>query len=309
MRGIIMFSKKSRVLITGCGGMLGEAFYNIFKDKCILKATDIDLNESWLEYLDVRDFDGYKKQILNFKPEIVIHLAALTDLEYCEEHPNETYMTNTIGTENAVIISNMFNIELVYISTAGIFDGEKDYYDDWDSSNPINVYGRSKHLGEKYVVNNITKYFVCRAGWMMGGGYGKDKKFIKKIIKQIMDGKKELYVVDDKLGTPTYTYNFAKNILELLKTNYYGVYNMVCDGNCSRHDVAVEIIKLLNKEEKIKIHKVNSEYFSKEYFVNRPRSEKLVNMKLNLRNLNKMGNWRIKLKEYIEKSYFEYIER
>jgi dTDP-4-dehydrorhamnose reductase len=84
---------------------------------------------------------------------------------------------------------------------------------------------------------------------------------------------------------------------------------MVCDGDCSRYDVAVEIIKLLNKEEKIKIFKVNSEYFSKEYFVNRPRSEKLVNMKLNLRNLNKMGNWRMKLKEYIENSYFEYIEK
>jgi len=198
---------------------------------------------------------------------------------------------------------------LVYVSTAGIFDGEKDYYDDWDTPNPINVYGRSKYLGEKYVTYNMMKYFVCRAGWMMGGGYYKDKKFIRKIIKQIIDGKEELYVVDDKLGTPTYTYDFAKNVLELLKTNYYGVYNMVCDGDCSRYDVAVEIIKLLNKEEKVMIHKVNSEYFSKEYFVNRPRSEKLLNMKLNLRNLNKMGNWRVKLKEYIENSYFEYIEK
>jgi len=133
-----MFSNKSRVLITGCGGMLGEAFYNIFKDNCCLMATDIDLNEPWLKYLDVRDFDGYKNQIFNFKPEIIIHLAALTDLEYCEEHPNETYMTNTIGTENTVVLANMLNIELVYISTAGIFDGEKDYYDDWDSPNPIN---------------------------------------------------------------------------------------------------------------------------------------------------------------------------
>ena len=211
-------NEKTRILITGCGGMLGDAFYNTLKNKCILKTTDIDLNEEWLDFLDVRNFNHYENIVNEFKPEIILHLAALTDLEYCEKNIKHTYLTNTISVENAVTLAKQVGATLVYISTAGIFDGKKDVYDDWDLPNPINVYGRSKYMGEIYVEKNMDKYFVFRAGWMMGSGKLKDKKFVNKIIKQIKNGNKELNVVDDKLGTPTYTYDFAKNVVEMLET-------------------------------------------------------------------------------------------
>ena len=102
-------------------------------------------------------------------------------------------------------------IPIIYISTAGIFDGKKDLYDDWDEPNPLGHYARSKYNGELYVEKNSNQYLILRAGWMMGGGPNKDKKFVNKIYKQIIEKKKILNVVNDKLGTPTYTVDFAKN--------------------------------------------------------------------------------------------------
>lgn len=103
--------------------MLGEAFYCHFKEHYELKCTDIDLNEEWLSYCDIRDFDAYRKNVVAYQPDTLFHLGALTDLEYCETHIDETYLTNTIGVENAVFIANELNIPFLYISTAGIFDG------------------------------------------------------------------------------------------------------------------------------------------------------------------------------------------
>lgn len=294
-----MITQNSRILITGCGGMLGEAFYLFYSSICSVKATDIDINENWLSCLDVRDYKAIDKEIVDFKPTIVFHLAAFTDLEYCELHQTETYDTNAMGTENIALLCKKHNIPLMYISTAGIFDGEKDEYNDFDQPNPINCYGKSKYAGELFVKTYLDKFFVFRAGWMMGGGPKKDKKFIKKIIDKINSGKKELFVVKDKLGTPTYTHDFAKTSMEVINSGLYGVYNMVCDEDGSRYDVAKELLKILNLENKIKLTEVSSDYFKKEYFVPRPYSEKLVTLKLKIRNLSKMRGWKECLSEYL----------
>ncbi len=177
-----------RIYIAGCGGMLGEAFYKQFKDEYEIKCTDKDVNEEWLSFLDFRDFEAYKKDVFDFKTDYLFHLGAYTDLEFCEQNPDETYITNTLAVENAVYIANELDIPLLYISTAGIFDGKKNCYDDWDTPNPLGVYARSKYMGERFVVENAKRYLVCRAGWMMGSGPKKDKKFIQKLMKQLKDG-------------------------------------------------------------------------------------------------------------------------
>lgn len=289
-----------KIYLAGAGGMLGEAFYSILKDDFDLKCTDIDLNESWLEYLDFRDYREYRDDVLKFKPDYLFHLGAFTDLEYCELHSDETYVTNTLSVENAVNIANELNIPILYISTAGIFDGKQDMYDDWDQPNPLGVYARSKYLAERFVVENARRYLVCRAGWMMGSGPKKDKKFINKIMKQINEGKTELFIVDDKDGTPTYTRDFVKTVLKLLDNEYWGLYNTVCGGQTSRLDVAKELIRVLNLNERIKITPVKSDYFKEQFFAERPASERLITKKLDLRGVNMMRDWRIALKEYIE---------
>lgn len=296
------------IYIAGCGGMLGEAFYRQFKEDYKLKCTDIDVNEKWLQYLDFRDFNAYLKDVSEFKPDYLFHLGAYTDLEYCQLHPDDTYITNAVSVENAVYISRKLDIPLLYIGTAGIFDGKKGAYDDWDSPNPLGHYARSKYVGEQFVKENAAKYLICRAGWMMGGGPEKDKKFIQKLMKQIKEGKKELSIVNDKSGTPTYTHDFAKNVKLLLESELWGLYNMVCGGMTSRLEVAKELLSLLNLENEIKIKEVSSDFFKKEYFAERSPSERLINKKLELRALNIMRDWRIALKEYLESYYNGYLD-
>ena len=137
----------------------------------------------------------------------------------------------------------------------------------------------------------------------MGGGPKKDKKFINKVYKQIIEGNKTLNVVNDKLGTPTYTFDFANNVKLLVENEYWGLYNMVCEGMTSRLEVARELLSLLNLNSYIDIKEVSSDYFRDEYFAARPESERLINKKLNLRKVNIMRNWKIALKEYVE-GYF-----
>lgn len=296
-----------KIYIAGCGGMLGEAFYTQFKDNYELKCSDKDVNEDWLSFLDFRDFEAYKNDVEEFKPDYLFHLGAYTDLEYCEKNADDTYITNTLSVENAVFIANKLDIPVLYISTAGIFDGGKELYDDWDMPNPLGVYARSKYMGEIYVQQNAKRYLVCRAGWMMGAGPSKDKKFIQKIMKQIHSGVKQLNIVNDKDGTPTYTHDFARNVKLLIEKEYWGLYNMVCGGQTSRLEVAKELLEILGLSTKIKINEVNSDYFKDIYFAERPPCERLVNKKLDLRGLNIMSDWRVALKEYIEKYYKDYL--
>jgi dTDP-4-dehydrorhamnose reductase len=296
-----------KIYIAGCGGMLGEAFYKQFKDGYNLKCTDKDVNEEWLSFLDFRDFEAYKKDVLEFKPDYLFHLGAYTDLEFCELNIDDTYLTNTLSVENAVYIANELDIPLLYISTAGIFDGAKPVYDDWDKPNPLGHYARAKYAGEVFVQQNAKRHLICRAGWMMGAGPKKDKKFVQKLMKQLKDGKTELCVVNDKDGTPTYTQDFAKNVKLLLEKEYWGLYNMVCGGETSRLEVATEIVRLVGLENKVSIKEVSSEFFRKDYFAARPPCERLINKKLNIRGLNVMRDWKVALKEYLDNYYSNYL--
>jgi len=296
-----------KIYIAGCGGMLGEAFYAQFKKAYELRCTDIDINEPWLSYLDFRNFEEYKKDVLAFKPDYLFHLGAHTGLEFCELNVEDAYITNTLSVENAVFIANELNIPLLYISTAGIFDGKKELYDDYDLPNPLGHYARSKYAGERFVIENCDRHLICRAGWMMGAGPNKDKKFVQKIMKQLKDGAKEIYVVNDKDGTPTYTHDFAKNVKLLIEQEHWGLYNMVCGGVTSRLEVAEELLNLTGSADQVKIRPVFSDHFKKEYFAERPPSERLMNRKLDLRKLNIMRDWKIALKEYLDTYYKNYL--
>ncbi|WP_297815166.1 NAD(P)-dependent oxidoreductase [uncultured Polaribacter sp.] len=299
---------KKKIYIAGCGGMLGEAFYTQFKDEYVIKCTDKDVNEDWLSFLDFRDFDAYKKDVEDFDPDYIFHLGAYTNLEFCEENVDDTYMTNTIAAENAVYLANALNIPLLYISTAGIFDGKQDLYDDWDLPNPLGVYARSKYMGERFVAENANKFLICRAGWMMGAGPKKDKKFIQKLMKQLKDGNKELFIVNDKDGTPTYTHDFALTVKELIQKEYWGLYNCVCGGQTGRLEVATELVNLLGLTDSIKINSVESDHFKDVYYAERPASERLLTKKLEMRGVNKMKDWKVALKEYIETYYQGYLD-
>jgi dTDP-4-dehydrorhamnose reductase len=297
----VKIQKDTRVYIAGCGGMLGEAVYEYFSPRCDVFASDIDPNTDWLHVADVRDYAQMAKSIADFDPQLIINLAALTDLEYCEKNPDIAWATNALGAENLALIASKHDVPHVYISTAGIVDGAQDVYNDFDMPNPLSIYAKAKYHGELFVQRYLTRHFVFRAGWMMGGGPAKDKKFINKIFRQIKAGQKELFVVDDKLGTPTYTVSFARGIFKVVESELYGLYNQVCGGDCSRYDVAVEFVRLLGLADDVKVTKVSSEHFKTEYFAPRPPSEKLVNFKLDARGINFMPEWHDALAQYAER--------
>ena len=292
-----------KIYMAGVGGMLGEAFYKQFKRDYELKCSDIDVNEEWLSFLDFRDEQNYRKEVLEFNPDFLFHVGAYTDLEYCELHEEDAYETNTKSVEYAVSIANDIKIPLLYISTAGIFDGKKDAYDETDQPNPLGHYARSKYLGEVYVQKYSKDFIICRAGWMMGAGINKDKKFIQKIIQQISDGEKVLHIVNDKLGTPTYTQDFASNVKLLIEKKQRGLFNMVCGGYTGRLEVAHELVLLLGLEGSLDVEEVTSEFFAEEYFAERPKCERLLNKRLDDLGLNIMRDWRNALKEYLVDYY------
>jgi dTDP-4-dehydrorhamnose reductase len=282
----------TKIYISGCGGMLGDAFYKLFKATHELKCTDIDLNEDYLSYCDIRNFQSYRRDVGMFNPDYLFHLGAYTDLEFCEHNRDEAYRTNTMAVENAVYIANELDIPLVYISTGIVFDGQKDEYDDYDTPNPLNVYARTKYLGERFVIENAKRYLVCRAGWMIGG---KDKKFVSKILDQINNGAKEINAVINRRGTLTYTHDFALNVRLLLEAELWGVYNIACAGDVSFYSLAKEIVSILGVD--VKVNEVDH---IKEYYVQRPKFEVLINKKLNLRGLNIMQDWRTSLKKCLK---------
>lgn len=302
-------TNKPRIYIAGCGGMLGEAFHRVFGENYELKCTDKDVNADWLSFLDFRDADAYRADVTDFAPDYLFHIGAHTSLEYCEQEVEDAYLTNTLAVENAVHIANSLGIPLLYISTAGIFDGAQETYDDWDQPNPLGHYARSKYMGERFVAENCREHLVCRAGWMMGGGPAKDKKFIQKLMKQLKDGKTELHVVDDKLGTPTYTLDFARNVELLLSKRYWGIYNMICSGVTGRLEVAQHLVRTLGLANEIKVTPVSSDFFQAEYFAQRPASERLIPAKLQLRGLYVMRDWRVCLEEYVREYYQGYLDR
>jgi dTDP-4-dehydrorhamnose reductase len=292
-----------RILLTGCGGMLGSAMYDrlpAFGHE--LLATDLVADEAWLRQLDVRDKRAVEAEIDRFRPDAVFHLAAVTDLEWSEMHPREAAETNAAATGEIARLCAARDLLLVYISTAGVFDGEKpEPYDESDKPRPIMVYGRTKFEGEMAVRSEHERHYVVRAGWMFGGDR-KDHKFVSKIAAQVRGGTGEIYAVDDKFGTVTYTQDFAVNLDALIQTGRYGTYHMVCEGGCSRYDVAREIVRMMRKQD-VPVYPVSSEHFEAEYFAPRPRSEMLIDRALKEIDLNLMRPWKEALSEYLLTSH------
>jgi dTDP-4-dehydrorhamnose reductase len=275
--------------------------------------TDINLESPtpWgaegprIERLDVRSRDDVTDAVDQIKPDFIAHLAAETSLEVCDLDEPYAYATNTLGTKLMALAARRIDVPLVYISTAGVFDGTKTDgpYHEWDAPNPINLYGKTKLEGELLVENFLDRYYILRAGWMVGGGPGKDHKFVARMLNQINEGKTTLHAVGDKFGTPTYVPDFAACFAGLIETESYGRYHMACEGEGSRYDVAARILEVLGLTDEIELVEVDSEFFAKEFPANRPRSEIMQNLHLELQGLNTMRPWQIALGEYLERNF------
>jgi dTDP-4-dehydrorhamnose reductase len=271
------------ILATGAKGMLGM----YFNSGEVLK-TDID-------DLDIKNLEALHDKFNEVKPDIVLHLGAETDVDLCEKNPDHAFRTNALGTMNVALACQKFNCIMAYISTAAVFPGEKDEpYTEFDLPNPQTVYSKSKYQGELIVRELLNRHYIFRAGWMMGGN-SKDKKFVGKIWK-IMKERDTLDVVSDKFGSPTYTKDLARGVMQMIKTGLYGTYHMVNNGVCSRYEMAVEIVRVAGL--KVKINPCSSDKFPLP--APRAKTEAARNYKLELLGMNMMRDWRVALKEYVQ---------
>lgn len=293
--------KFKKIFIAGASGMLGTTLQSIIDTSDFL-LTDLDTTSD-IKFCDIRNLENTARMVREYQPDVILNFAALVDLEYCEQQKDDCYLTNTVAAIHLFNLARDRNIPYVFISTAGIFGNDKEFYTEEDKPHPLSAYGKSKYYTEQLLTHqDYNKYWIFRAGWMMGGGPDKDKKFVNKIMKQIKSGSKELHVVDDKLGVPTYTKDFATSILRHIEEDLpYGLYNMVSRGEASRYDTAVAINEYLDLQ--LMVHKVDSDYWKEEYFAPRPYSEKLINKLLNDLGRNYMRDWKVCLHEYLDKFY------
>jgi len=280
-----------RILVTGARGMLGTDLCRILRDHGHrVEATDI-------QEMDVRDFDRVRRTLAETRPDWVLHLAALTDVDGCEREPEQSFLTNTIGTQNVALACQAVGAGMVYISTLSVFDGAKcEPYTEFDAPNPQSWYSRSKYQGELIVEKLLSRYYIVRAGWMFGGG-PEDKKFVAKIM-ELAAQRPSLTIVDDKFGSPTYTQDIATGIEQLLGTGLYGTYHMVNTGGyCSRFEFAQAILTYAGNTA-CTLKPVNSATFPLP--APRPRMEAARNLNLELRGLHWMRPWREALQVYVQ---------
>ncbi len=273
-----------KILITGARGMVGSAVCEAFKYHDLITPAKHELNSTRLS------------QVMKFKCDLIIHLAAETDHEYCDENPAQCYFVNTIGVGNMTRLAKTLDIPIVYLSAASVFDGKKETpYEPLDIPNPVNHYNMSKYYGE-IIVAQHPKHYIFRAGWMFGGGRSLDKKFVNKLIKKIDGGQKRIEVCDDCIGSPTYSKDLAEYIKWAVENKYpYGIINSANENfGVSRFDFALEVVKILNVEAEIVPVKIDD--LKEEFPCKRTNYEVVANNGF-------MRNWKSALKEYIDACY------
>ena len=222
-----------RVVITGHNGQLGRQLQVAFAGQELL---NLDLPGD-----DITD-PGIVRGILDFRPDLVVHAAAYTDVDGCEKDPGLAFRVNAFGTQNVALAARQAGAALLHVSTNEVFDGtRRDPYREWDSINPISVYARSKAAGEQIVRDVMAgRFYIARVAWLFGPG---GNNFVTKILAaaQKQGG---LRVAADEFGNPTYAPDAAAAMARLAATGHYGIYHLTNAGFCSRCEFAREIVRL-----------------------------------------------------------------
>ncbi len=222
-----------RILITGAAGLLGGKLVEMLVDKHDVTGADI-VGEN-VEKIDITDFGATRAFVADHKPEIVLHLAAWTDVDGCTREPEKAIAINGLGAQNVALAAAAVDAAILYVSSNEVFDGKQNrpYYE-YDRTNPANPYGYSKVVGERAIMGVNPKHYIVRTAWLFAHG---GRNFIHAILGAAEAGK-PLRVVVNEVANPTYNDDLADAISQLIKTGRYGVYHFVNEGAVSRYDFA-----------------------------------------------------------------------
>jgi dTDP-4-dehydrorhamnose reductase len=222
-----------RVLVTGGYGLLGTAVCTCFG---LLGHRVLALGSA---DSDITNHSTSRASILGFKPDIVIHAAAMTDVDGCERDPDAAYRVNSVGAWNIAASCEEAGARIVFISTDFVFDGKKTTpYTEFDETNPINVYGKSKLIAEKLVKDACQRSYIVRTSWL----FGPTGKCFPKTILNLAKTKQTIDVVSDQVGSPTYVDDLALTIADIVQVPMFGTYHVANGGECTWHEFAETII-------------------------------------------------------------------
>ena len=225
-----------RIVITGSAGQLGQALQATLSGEDLLL---MDLPEH-----DITDYEHTSHRIVDFRPHVVVHTAAFTNVDQCELEPETAYRVNALGTQNIALACQRCEAVMVYISTDYVFDGAKNEpYWEWDRPNPESVYARSKLAGEYYTQGLLNKFYIVRTAWL----YSRTGKNFVKTVLRLAHERDELHYVTDEVGSPTYAPDLAEAVTKLIAHPLYGIYHFTNTGVCSRYEWAKAILEMTGR--------------------------------------------------------------
>jgi len=275
-----------RVAVTGAKGMLGS-------DVCEVMSKHFEVIPLSRQDFDIVNLDRTVSTIREIKPDYLVHLAAFTDVDGSEQEPERAYIVNGIGTRNVVMACEDIKCPVIYISSDYVFDGTKTSpYDEWDTPNPINKYGVSKLMGERFVMMFTNRFYIVRTSWLFGR-YGRN--FVDT-IRRLLQERDEIEVVDDQVGSPTYTRDLAIKLKELIGKGY-GIYHITNSSYCSWYEFACKIKEFISSNSMVK--PTTSDKFPRP--ARRPAYSVLNNTMLTLEGIDPLRPWEEALKEYLIK--------
>lgn len=275
-----------KVLVTGVKGQLGYDVVNEL-EKRGMEAVGVDIEE-----MDITDAASVTKVITETNPDAVIHCAAYTAVDAAEENEAVCRKVNVDGTQNIANICKALDIKMIYISTDYVFDGEGTKpWEPEDERNPVSVYGQTKYEGELAVQNTLDKYFIVRIAWVFGIN---GKNFVKTMLK-LAETRDTLTVVNDQFGSPTYTFDLAKLLVDMVQTEKYGIYHATNEGICTWHEFACAIFKTAGIEMNV-LPVSSAEYAAK---AKRPSNSRMSKEKLVENGFEKLPSWQDALERYI----------
>jgi len=276
-----------KVLITGSEGMLGSEMCQ-FYEQAGVNVYGVDIKEA-----DVTKKDEIISLIVSERPDVVIHCAGYTNVDGCENNEDYAYKVNVQGTKNVCLACEKLAIPIVYFSTDYVFDGKKgEPYIESDTPRPLNIYGKTKLAGERNVKELLKKYYIVRTSWLCGHN---GKNFIEKIL-ELSKTKKKIEVVDDQVGSPTFTEDLIKEMNRILKSGTFGIYHITNNGICSWFEFASKIIEYAGISG-LEISPVKTEQSKRK--AARPRYSKLRNYMLEQTIGNEMNSWEEGLSQYL----------
>jgi dTDP-4-dehydrorhamnose reductase len=272
-----------KVVVTGSEGMLGHDIRRVF--------SDVELVGLTYETLDITKLDPVMKRMREVKPDFLINAAAFTDVDRCESEPDLAYLVNGIGARNVAMACEEIGCPVIHISTDYVFDGAKDGpYNEWDDTGPINQYGLSKLMGERFVTSLTNRFYLVRTSWL----YGKNGKNFVDTIGRLLSERDGIDVVNDQVGSPTFTLDLARKLREIIGRGY-GTYHVTNSGKCSWYEFAVAIAAKMGISKRIS--PVTSEMFKRP--AKRPANSVLGHTMLRLEGLAGMRDWKAALDEYL----------